>query len=213
MQPHVEILGQDAVGEALGDDAEGLTARLLDAALAEFTTYGLRRTSMENVAERAGLARSTLYRRFSNKQELVRAVALRQVRELLVYLVRQVEQLPTIEERLVEAFVAGVQRSRADGLLTRLLKSEPETVLPYFTTHAEVGLGLGRAFLAEQLRRSPGPRIAADPDAAAEVIFRLTTSIMLSPKGHIPLDTDEDLRAFARAYLVPLLHQPGLGKP
>jgi hypothetical protein len=36
---------------------------------------------------------------------------------------------------------------------------------------------------------------------------------MLSPSGHIPLDTDEDLRAFAWAYLVQLPHQPGLGKP
>ncbi|HEY0574739.1 MAG TPA: hypothetical protein VGD73_11620 [Pseudonocardia sp.] len=71
----------------------------------------------------------------------------------------------------------------------------------------------GRAFLAEQLPRSPGPRIAADPDAAAGVIFRLATSIMLSPSGHIPLDTDEDLRAFAWAYLVALPHQSGLGKP
>jgi AcrR family transcriptional regulator len=209
MRSDIELLR----GEGPGEDAEGLTARLLDAALAEFTAYGLRRTSMENVAERAGLARSTLYRRFSNKQDLVRAVALRQVRELLVHLVRQVEALPTVEERLVEAFVIGVQRSRADGLLGRLLESEPETVLPYFTTHADVGLGLGRAFLAEQLRRSPGPAVAADPDAAAEVIFRLTSSIMLSPRAYIPLDTDDELRAFARAYLVPLLHQPGLPRP
>jgi AcrR family transcriptional regulator len=210
MQPHVDIQGQDAAGEVPGDDAERLTARLLDAALAEFTAYGLKRTSMENVAERAGLARSTLYRRFSSKQELVRAVALRQVRALLVHLVHQVEQLPTVEERLVEAFVAGVQRSRADGLLTRLLTSEPETVLPYFTTHSDVGLQLGRTFLAEQLRRSPGPKSAGDPEAAAEIIFRITSSIMLSPRAHIPLDTDEELRAFARAYLVPLLHLPGI---
>jgi len=213
MQPHVDTASPGVpAGEVLGDDAERLTARLLDAALAEFTAYGLRRTSMENVAERAGLARSTLYRRFSNKQELVRAVALRQVRGLLVHLVRQVEGLPTVEERLVEAFVAGVQRSRADGLLTRLLESEPDTVLPYFTTHSDVGLELGRSFLAEQLRRSPGPRVTADPEAAAEVIFRLTSSIMLSPRGYIPLDTDDELRAFARAYLVPLLHQSGPGK-
>jgi hypothetical protein len=71
----------------------------------------------------------------------------------------------------------------------------------------------GRAFLAEQLRRSPGSRVAAGPDAAAEVIVRLATSIMLAPSGHIPLDTDEDLRSFAWAYLVQLPHQPGLGKP
>jgi AcrR family transcriptional regulator len=195
------------------DEEERITARLLDAALAEFSAYGLRRTSMENVAERARLARSTLYRRFGNKRELARAVALRQSRAHLTELVRAVEKLPTVEDRLVEAFVLGITRARTDGLLLRLLEAEPETVLPYFTTHSDIALGVGRGFLAEQLRRSPGPPIKGDPDAAAELIFRLATSIMLAPRGHIPLDSEDDLRTFARAYLVPLLHVPALGGP
>lgn len=195
-------------GEDSANEEERITARLLDAALAEFSAYGLRRTSMENVAERAGLARSTLYRRFSNKRELARAVALRQSRAHLVELVQAVEGLPTVEDRLVEAFVRGVTGARTDGLLLRLLEAEPETVLPYFTTHSDIALGLGRGFLAEQLRRSPGPPIKGDPEAAAELIFRLATSILLAPRGHIPLDSEDDLRAFARAYLVPLLHVP-----
>jgi hypothetical protein len=113
-----------------------------------------------------------------------------------------------VEERLVEAFVLGVTRARADGLLVRLLDAEPETVLPYFTTHLDTALAVGRGFLAEQLRRSPGPPIKGDPDAAAELIFRLATSIMLAPRGHIPMGSEGDLRTFARAYLVPLLHVP-----
>jgi len=195
-------------GEDSANEEERITARLLDAAFEEFSAYGLRRTSMENVAERAGLARSTLYRRFSNKRELARAVALRRSRAVLVDLVRVVEKLPTVEDRLVEAFVLGITRARADGLLLRLLEAEPETVLPYFTTHSDIALGVGRSFLAEQLRRSPGPPMKADPDAAAELIFRLATSIMLAPRGHIPLASEDDLRTFARAYLVPLLHVP-----
>ena len=207
MSPPVEPVPQ-LDGEDSANEEERITARLLDAAFEEFSAYGLRRTSMENVAERAGLARSTLYRRFSNKRELARAVALRQSRAHLVDLVRAVEALPTVEERLVEAFVQGITRARTDGLLLRLLEAEPETVLPYFTTHSDIALGLGRGFLAEQLRRSPGPPIKGDPDAAAELIFRLATSIMLAPRGHIPLDSEDDLRTFARAYLVPLLHVP-----
>lgn len=195
-------------GPGSANEEEQITGRLLDAALEEFSAYGLRRTSMENVAERAGLARSTLYRRFSNKRELARAVAMRQSRAHLVELVRAVEGLPTVEDRLVEAFVRGISRARTDGLLHRLLQAEPETVLPYFTTHSDIALDLGRNFLAEQLRRSPGPPIKGDPDATAELIFRLAMSIMLAPRGHIPLDSEEDLRAFARAYLVPLLHVP-----
>src|SRR3977135_2182565 len=115
MSPPIEPVPQPGAEEPATEE-ERITARLLDAALAEFSAYGLRRTSMENVAERAGLARSTLYRRFSNKRDLDRPVALRQSRAPLVELVRAVEGLPTVEDRLVEAFVRGISRARSDGL-------------------------------------------------------------------------------------------------
>ncbi|WP_037080235.1 TetR/AcrR family transcriptional regulator [Pseudonocardia spinosispora] len=194
----------ELVVDAATDDEE-LTRRLLDAAQDELVAFGIRRASMESIAVKAGLARATLYRRF-NKQQLVRSVVMRRLRRSLVEMVREVEALPTVDERLVEAFVFGTRQSRADDLLARLLESEPETVLPYFTTHSHVMLDLMRSFLADQLRRSPGPAIEADPDAAAEIIIRLASSIRLTPGSHIPLDSDEDLRTFAWTYLVPLLH-------
>lgn len=43
---------------------------ILDAAGEELLASGLRRTSMEAIAERAGLARQTLYLHFSNKEEV-----------------------------------------------------------------------------------------------------------------------------------------------
>jgi AcrR family transcriptional regulator len=208
-----EIATEIAADIAADQDAERLTAVLLDSALAEFVAFGLRRASMESIAARAGLARATLYRRFNNKQQLVRAVVMRQLRRGLVDLVRTVQDLPTVQERLVEAFVAGIQRSRREDLLGRLLESEPETVLPYFTTNSHVVLDVVRSFLAEQFRRSPGPPIEADPDAAAEIIVRLATSIMLAPRSHIPLDTDDQLRDFAWTYLAPLLRTPGPRTP
>lgn len=190
-----------------GEEAtEELAGRILDAALEEFLAYGLRRTSIDSVARRAGLARATVYRRFSSKNDLTSAVIIRESRRLLVRIVRAVENLPTIEERLTEAFVHGTREIRDHPLFTRLLRSEPETVLPYLTTDSEFVLGFARAFLAEQFRRSPGRPIEADPDAAAEIVLRLSLSIILAPHSHIPLDTDYDLRAFAGVYLVPLLN-------
>lgn len=43
---------------------------ILEAAGAEFLLTGFRRTSMEAIAERAGLARQTLYLHFSSKEEV-----------------------------------------------------------------------------------------------------------------------------------------------
>lgn len=49
-------------------------AAILDAAVAQFSHYGFRRTSMEEVANAAGVAKGTVYLYVRNKQELFREV-------------------------------------------------------------------------------------------------------------------------------------------
>ncbi|QFG22817.1 TetR/AcrR family transcriptional regulator [Actinomadura sp. WMMB 499] len=186
------------------EETEELTTRILDAALAEFGAYGLRRTNVDSVARRAELARATVYRRFAGKNDLMQAVAIREGRRAMVAMVRAAEGRPTVEERLVEGFVTGIGLARANPLLARLISSEPEIVLPYLTTESRF-VAFARDFLAEQFRRSPGPSAVASPDAAAELIVRLAMSFFLDPQSCIPLETENDLRTFARTYLVPLL--------
>ena len=50
-------------------------AAILAAAAAEFAEVGVRRANIDEVAARAGVSRSTLYRRFPNKDALLYAVA------------------------------------------------------------------------------------------------------------------------------------------
>lgn len=45
--------------------------RIVQAALAQFADVGIRRTSIEDVARRAGLSRTTVYRLVGGKPELV----------------------------------------------------------------------------------------------------------------------------------------------
>ncbi|MFI0353610.1 TetR/AcrR family transcriptional regulator [Actinomadura sp. 9N407] len=201
----------DDVAFTADEDIEDLTARILDAALEEFGSYGLRRTNVDNVARRAGLARATVYRRFGSKNDLMRAVALRESRRAMVVMVRAAEHRPSIEDRLVEGFVTGIGLARANPLLARLISTEPELILPYLTTDSRFVLTFVRDFLAEQFRRSPGPPAVAAPDAAAEIMVRLAMSFYLAPDSCIPLDGEDDLRAFARTYLVPLLYTGGTG--
>jgi AcrR family transcriptional regulator len=56
---------------------ETTSKRILDTALQLLMEQGIRKTSMDEVAERAGVTRVTIYRYFRDKKELVRAVFLR----------------------------------------------------------------------------------------------------------------------------------------
>lgn len=183
----------DEVGEAV-----------LDTALEEFLTYGLRRTTVDVVAKRAGVSRATLYRRFDGKDALVQAVLVRESRRFFESIAAAVAGVSTVEARLVEGFVVGVRYARADRLLNRLLASDPEALLPYLTTNGALVVAAAREFLVRQggSREVVGGRT---PDGVAELFVRLAISFTLMPESAIPLETDEEVREFARAYLAPLM--------
>ncbi len=59
------------------DDPELQEEAILTAAAQEFTEVGVRKASVDEIARRAEVSRSTLYRRFPNKESLLVAVATR----------------------------------------------------------------------------------------------------------------------------------------
>jgi AcrR family transcriptional regulator len=191
-----------------GRETDSIGEAILDAALEEFLAYGLRRTNVDVVARRAGVSRATLYRRFENKDVLVQAVLARECRRFFDSIVAAVGDLPTAEERLIEGFVVGVRYARRDPLLTRLLASDPEALLPYLTLDAAQVIAVARDFLVQQGRQVPGgtePVDGRDPAGVSEVFVRLAISFTLTPESCIPLTEDEDVRSFARSYLAVLM--------
>ncbi|WP_433230416.1 TetR/AcrR family transcriptional regulator [Actinomadura formosensis] len=189
------------------DGADDLDTRILDAALAEFESYGLRRVSVEDVAKRAGVARTTIYRRFTNKEQLLQAVILRECRRFLTAIAEATEDLPSPEDAVVEGFVVGLRSARTHPLMTRVLESEPEAVLPQLSMNGGAVMLAARDILADRLRRAR-PGDAEDHNTVAEVLLRLALSLLLVPGGGLKLDGEDAIRAFARDYLTRML-RPG----
>ncbi|TQM70812.1 TetR family transcriptional regulator [Actinomadura hallensis] len=186
------------------NDADDLDTRILDAALAEFETYGLRRVSVEDVAKRAGVARTTIYRRFTNKEQLLQAVILRECRRFLTAIAEATENLASPEDAVVEGFVVGLQSARTHPLMTRVLESEPEAVIPQLSMNGGAVMLAARDILADRLRRAR-PGDAEDHNTVAEVLLRLAVSLLIVPGGGLALDDEEEIRAFARDYLTRML--------
>ena len=57
-------------GSAIAESVSDLDRIILDTARSVFETYGVRRANIEDVAARAGVSRSTIYRRFPTKDDL-----------------------------------------------------------------------------------------------------------------------------------------------
>ncbi|MEU8898568.1 TetR/AcrR family transcriptional regulator [Nocardia sp. NPDC048505] len=183
-------------------------ARVLDAALLAFLDFGIKRTSMVEVARRCGLSLATLYRRFASKSDLIQAVALRQTREFIdevdAALQRQVDRDARAEDQIVELFVAFLTGLRENKLVHRLLATEPDFVLPFLTTQGAPIIELGRDYLAEFVTRlqAEGKLPEYDPEPLAEMIARTAVSLALTPQTVIPLGDDAAIRRFARDHVV-----------
>lgn len=187
--------------------SDSTSDQVLDAALALFIEFGLRRTTMEDVAQRAGIGRATLYRRFGDKDQLVQAVILRECQQQLALIEQHLEGQRSAVDSLIEAFVLAVTRAHVHPLLIRLLSSEAETILPYLTTQLPEVTTFARLYLAAQLRKSQqqGHVAKLPAEQTAELLLRLTQSLVLSPVGVIDPASETSVRDFANTFLRPLL--------
>lgn len=185
-----------------------LTAeRILDAALEQFQLVGIRRSSVEDVARRAGVSRVTVYRRFPQKDRLIEAVVMRELRRVIATIDAESGDIEDATERLAESFVVMLRVVRGHALLGRMLAVEPDEVLRYLTVEAGPAIAVATAFAAEQIRRAQqeGQAPEYDPEPVAEILVRLAHSLLLTPEGVIPVADERAEREFARAHLAPLL--------
>ncbi len=202
MSPIVEFLD---VAPVVGEDE--LFDRVAAAALDEFAEHGIRRTSMEDVARRAGVSRMTIFRRFTSKQGLVEVVIAREVRRGMEELDLLWESAETLEDRLVAGFEFAGRYVRGHPLFDRLLRSEPEVLLPPLTLDGGPVLKLYRSLIAHRLQAEvdAGRAATSDIDGVAEVIARLAISLLLTRDGTITPDDPNSIVRLVNLTLLPML--------
>nr|WP_174184037.1 TetR/AcrR family transcriptional regulator [Nocardia barduliensis] len=181
--------------------------KLLESALSAFLDFGIKRTSMGEIARRAGISPATLYRRYESKNDLVEAVSVREAQRFVSAIDKQVHAVSGTDDQLVEIFVAFISAIAGNELLRRLLRTEPDLILPRLTTEAGPILAVGRDYLAEKLRglRDAGGTHDFDADLVAEIMARLALSLALTPDGLIPVSDQGAAREFARRTLLPMV--------
>jgi AcrR family transcriptional regulator len=189
-----------AAGSAL-DDRDPV----LDAALTAFLDFGIRRTSMGEIARRAGMSPATLYRRCAQKSDIVLAVGMREAQRELGYIDHKIDADAPPLEQLTQLYTVVSHRLRSNQLLRRVLATEPETVLPRLTLEAGPLLDMGRGYLAAFLTRlqADGHLPAYDVAPVADWLTRVAHSEILTPAA--TQLTDAEARAFVRDHLAPFV--------
>jgi AcrR family transcriptional regulator len=178
---------------------------VLDAAVVEFERHGFRRVALDDVARRARVSRTTIYRRFSNKDELVAAVIERENVRLFTDIANELKQAGPQANYYVEAFTLSILKFRRHRVLDRMIIDEPGLVLELAGRH--YGAAIER--MAEALRvifpAGFAERIGEQAvTELADTILRYAAMVLLLPSTK-PLETVDDIRAFATQHFLPSL--------
>lgn len=180
--------------------------RIVDAAEECFARFGVAKTTVEDVAQAAGMSRATLYRNFAGgREELILAVFLRDVNRILDQVAERLAGVTSPEDGVVDGIIETVGLIQAEprfaallvpdaiGHTTAAVNRAGERVLetcvarirPYFSLAQEAGL----------------IKAELDVAGAVEFLFRMIASLSLSPVPRSEAET----RRFLRLYVVPAL--------
>ena len=171
----------------------------------EFERHGFRRVALDDVARRAKVSRTTIYRRFAGRDELVAAVIDRENDALCAEIARHIKDAGPAANIYVESFTAAIVKFRDHRVLNRMITDDPGLALQLGQQH--YAAAVARIVTALHVIFPPGfaDRVGAPTVAAlADCILRYSLMVLLLPSLQ-PLAAEDDIRAFATTHFLPSL--------
>ncbi|OBH59141.1 TetR/AcrR family transcriptional regulator [Mycobacterium sp. E2479] len=204
MQSEPGSASASAAAEALTD----LDRTILDTARSVFETYGVRRANIDDVAARAGVSRSTIYRRFPTKENLFAQVVRREAGLFFVTLDHATTGCDP-QQAVIEAFALGVRLVQDSPLYSRIAESEPELLGMFSRSQAFPILQFADG-IAHTLRRCGAELPQSDLDNIADILLRVALGIIVFPTDRLDISDTAAVREYAARYLVPIIsRKPG----
>lgn len=191
----------------VADPVDEVALRILDATYEVLSANAGRRTTMNQIAEQAGLGVATVYRRFPQKPQLLQALLLREGERLTEVVGQAMAQETTVERQAAAGFSAFAHAVAEHPFVVRLIHGDSDGWMLGAGDLADQLMAMARDYIAGWIRdlQEQGRYLGVDAEIVAEIQARLALSLILAPEGKIPMHDQAASRAFAATYLVPLL--------
>src|SRR3954471_4966455 len=170
----------------------------LDAARACILDVGWRRTTLTEVARRAGVSRMTIYRAWPDMPTVLGDLMTREWGEVVAVAVEAADAAlppePTAADRLVAEVVATTRALRENELFVRIVELDAELLLPYLLTRR----GRSQQAIAElttgRIREGQADRSIRDgsPVAMSRALLLAAHGFVLSAHTMVDDDVSEE---------------------
>lgn len=183
---------------------------VLDAARDCVLAVGVRRTTLTDIARRAGVSRMTLYRRWPDVRRILADLMTRELTAIADTAAEAAGSDGVVRDRLVRALVAGVRAIRSHPLLRKTMEVDSDLLLPYLLQRRGASQNAFLRYLEEAIRAGHGDGSirTGDPVRQARSVLLVAQSFALSgptmaDEEH-PLDAfDDELRDILERALTP----------
>jgi AcrR family transcriptional regulator len=177
----------------------GPPAAYLDAARACILDVGWRRTTLTEVARRAGVSRMTIYRAWPDMPAVLGDLMTREWSEVVARAVTDADRVTdeaaaaTTADRLVAEVVATCRALRDNELFVRIMELDPELLLPYLLTRRGRSQQAIADLTAGRIREGHADGSIRDgkPAAMARALLLAMHGFVLSVHTMVDDDVDE----------------------
>jgi AcrR family transcriptional regulator len=188
------------------EDEDEARERILDAAEVCFEQYGLNRTTMEDVSRVAKVSRSTVYRYFEGRGELIAAAYMRESATVFERLKILMSRPGTFADRVVESVLRAIDALRSQKYFPMLFGPEGALLSSQAITASaaffEAGHAVMRPFFEDAKQRGE-VRPELDLDDFIEWHLRIIFSFAMFDS---PIPRDHNgLRRLIEDYIAPPL--------
>lgn len=192
------------------DDEPSMSDRLLSAARESILLVGWKRTTLTDVATRAGVSRMTVYRTYADMTALLADLMMREQAALVAAAVDSVDASREWPDRLAIGVARTVAALRDNDLFRRMVDVDPEWVLPYLLERRGRFQDAVLTVIGERIAQAQaeGGIRPGDPVVLARTVlltahgFAISAPIMTDAAvGQVALD--DELTELLRRYLTP----------
>ncbi len=169
-------------------DVSARREAILDVATRLFARYGFRKTSVADIIRDAGVARGTVYKYFSTKEEIFHAVIRREMQDMLSRVREEVEKESTARDRLRAAVLTHTAEIRKKVNVYRVATEVLSDVIPRSEKEVErlmeEALGVYAWILTEGVKA--GEVVVDDVETTAwSIVLAFKGIFMMTASGQI----------------------------